>query len=109
MRAPVILFIALALAAQAETIHLKNGRTILASNVREKNGRIEWEVGDNTYSINKSLVERIDTGGAPVVSRGSAAEEIEVAPPTERVEHAEELSGRVVVQGKVDPGALAAV
>ena len=99
----------LALAAQAETIHLKNGRTILASNVREKNGRIEWEVGDNTYSIAKSLVERIDTGGVPAVSRGSAAQEIEVAPPTDRVEHAEELSGRVVVQGKVDPGALAAV
>ena len=89
MRVPVILFITLALTAQAETIHLKNGRTILASNVREKNGRVEWEVGDNTYSIAKSLVERIDTGGAPVVSRGSAEQEIEVAPPTERVEHAE--------------------
>ena len=99
VRAPVILLITLALAAQAETIHLKNGRTILASNVREKNGRIEWEVGDNTYSIAKALVERIDTGGAPAVTRGSA-EEIEVAPPTEQVEHAEELSGRVVVQDR---------
>lgn len=111
MRASVILFITLALAAQAETIHLKNGRTILASNVREKNGRVEWEVGDNTYSIAKSLVERIDTGGAPVVSRGPAAQEqeIEVAPPTERVAHAEEFSGRVVVEGRVDAVALAAV
>lgn len=109
MRAPFILLITLALAAQAETIHLKNGRTILASNVREQNGRVEWEVGDNTYSIAKSLVERIDTGGVPVVPRGTAAEEVEVAPPTERVEHAEELSGRVVVEGRVDPGALAAV
>ena len=61
MRVPVILLISLALAAQAETIHLKNGRTIQASNVREKNGRIEWEVGGNTYSIAKSLVERVDT------------------------------------------------
>jgi len=108
VRVPVILFITLALAAQAETIHLKNGRTILASNVRETNGRIEWEVGDNTYSIAKKLVERIDTGGAPVVSRG-AAQEIEVAPPTERVEHAAEYSGRVVVEGRVDAAALAAV
>jgi len=109
VRVPVILFITLALAAQAETIRLKNGRTILASNVREKNGRIEWEVGDNTYSIAKSLVERIDTAGAPVVSRGSAAEEMEVEPPSERVEHAQEFSGRVVVQGRVDAAALAAV
>jgi len=110
VRVPVILFITLALAAQAETIHLKNGRTILASNVREKNGRVEWEVGDNTYSIAKSLVERIDTGGGPVVSRGPAPEQqIEVTPPTERVERVEEYSGRVVVEGRVDPGALAAV
>ncbi len=108
MRASVILFITLALAAQAETIHLKSGRTILGSNVRETNGRIEWEVGDNTYSIAKSLVERIDTGGAPVVSRGSA-EEIEVEPPTERVAHAEQYSGRVVVEGRVDAARLAAV
>jgi tetratricopeptide (TPR) repeat protein len=108
VRASVILLIALTLAAQAETIHLKSGRSILASNVREKNGRIEWEVGDNTYSIAKSLVERIDTGGAPVVPRGPA-QELEVAPPSEQVEHAEQFSGRVVVEGRVDPGALAAV
>lgn len=108
MRASVILFITLAVAAQAETIHLKNGRTILASNVRETNGRIEWEVGDNTYSIAKSLVERIDTGGTPAVSR-SSAQSIEVEPPSERVEHAAEYSGRVVVEGRVDPAALAAV
>jgi tetratricopeptide (TPR) repeat protein len=98
----------LALAAQAETIHLKSGRSILASNVREKGGRIEWEVGDNTYSIAKSLVERIDTGGAPVVA-GGPAQGMEVAPPSEQVAHAEQFSGRVVVEGRVDPGALAAV
>jgi tetratricopeptide (TPR) repeat protein len=103
-----LLLISLALAAQAETIHLKNGRTIQASNVREKNGRIEWEVGDNTYSIAKSLVERIDTGGAPVVTRGPA-QELDVAPPSEQVAHAEQFSGRVVVEGRVDPAALAAV
>jgi hypothetical protein len=102
------LFITLALAAQAETIHLKNGRTILASNVREKNGRVEWEVGDNTYSIAKSLVDHIDTGGAPLVSR-APAQAMEVEPPSERVAHVEEFSGRVVVQGRVDPAALAAV
>jgi tetratricopeptide (TPR) repeat protein len=108
VRASVILILTLTLAAQAETIRLKSGRTIVASNVREKDGRIEWEVGDNTYSISKSLVERIDTGGVPVVSSGRAAE-VEVAPPSEAVPHAAEFSGRVVAQGKVDPGALAAV
>jgi hypothetical protein len=108
VRASVILLITLSLAAQAETIHLKNGRSILASNVREKDGRIEWQVGEDTYSIAKSLVDRIDTGGAPVVPRGEAPG-MEVAPPSEQVEHAAQFSGRVVVEGRVDPGALAAV
>jgi hypothetical protein len=48
----------------AETIHLKNGRTITAESVREKDGRIEYEVRDNTYRIPKSLVERIDSSPA---------------------------------------------
>jgi hypothetical protein len=45
----------------ADTIRLKNGRTITADNVREKDGRIEYEIRDNTYRIPKSMVERIDT------------------------------------------------
>ncbi|HWR16105.1 MAG TPA: tetratricopeptide repeat protein [Terriglobales bacterium] len=44
-----------------DTIRLKNGRTIVAENVREKDGRIEYEIGDDLYRIPKSVVERIET------------------------------------------------
>jgi len=51
-----------------DTIQLKNGRNIAnAEHVREKDGRVEYEIGDNTYRIPKSLVERIDSA-IPVVS-----------------------------------------
>lgn len=62
MRRVLTAFILLSSAACfAETIHLKNGRTITAENVREVDGRIEYQIRDNTYRIPKSIVERIET------------------------------------------------
>src|SRR3954469_19329007 len=49
----------------AETIRLKNGRSIVADNVREKDGKIEYEIGDNTYRIPKTLVEKIESTVPP--------------------------------------------
>ncbi len=69
MRLPVILILAcaliptLALPASSDVIHLKNGRTIWADQVRDKGAQIEYDVGENTYAIPKSLVERIESGG----------------------------------------------
>ncbi|HXW91061.1 MAG TPA: hypothetical protein VEK33_10990 [Terriglobales bacterium] len=69
MRLPVILILAstlvptLAAPASSDVIHLKNGRTIWADEVRAKGAQIEYVVGENTYAIPKSLVERIESGG----------------------------------------------
>src|SRR5215471_14536465 len=60
-------------AAWADTIHLKNGRTIVADRVRENGNRYEYEIGEDTYAIPKSSVDRIDAGGVPVRSGGAAA------------------------------------
>lgn len=49
----------------ADTIHLKNGSTIVADSVHEVDGKIEYEIGDNTYRIPKSLVDKVETA-APV-------------------------------------------
>src|SRR5258707_7669551 len=59
-------------AASAETIHLKNGRTILADHVRENGNRCEYDIGEDTYAIPRSSVERIEAGGAPLVAPSSA-------------------------------------
>ena len=45
----------------ADTIRLKNGRSIRADKVTEVGDKVEYEIGDNLYRIPKSLVERIDS------------------------------------------------
>ena len=61
-----------ALSAPADVIHLKNGRTIWADQVREDKDkdRIEYDVGEDTYAIPKSSVDRIDAGGVAPVTAG---------------------------------------
>ena len=46
----------------ADTIHLKNGRTILADHVRENGNRYEYEIGDDSYGIPKSAVDHVEAG-----------------------------------------------
>src|SRR5580700_9214833 len=58
-------------AASADTIHLKNGRTILVDHVRENGNRYEYEIGDDTYAIPKNSVDRIEAGGLPAHAASS--------------------------------------
>ena len=61
----VMWWMLLACAAGADTIHLKNGRTILVDNVREKGNKYEYDIGDDSYAILRSSVDHIDAGGMP--------------------------------------------
>lgn len=94
--------------AQAETIRLKNGRTIAADSVREVNGRVEYTIGENTFAISKSSVERIDTGGTPIVTNKEEVPEPATAKALAGIS-ADDLSGRVVQGGKVSSEALNAI
>ena len=49
-------------AARADTIVLKNGDRIQADSAQERNGRVEYTLGDNTMTIPKSIVVRIEKG-----------------------------------------------
>lgn len=114
MRLPVTflgLCLALLLAnSKADTIHLKNGRTILADHVRENGGRYEYEVGDDTYAIPKSSVDRIDAGGVPTHSVGGGkTADLPSFTPTDSLAKEGDLVGRVVKEGKVDPEGLASL
>jgi hypothetical protein len=64
-----ILVLVTAVAAPADVIHLKNGRTIWADQVREDKdkNRVEYDVGEDTYAIPRSSIDRIDAGGAAPV------------------------------------------
>ena len=44
----LVLCLAPALSARADSIHLKNGRTIVADHVRENGNRYEYDIGDDS-------------------------------------------------------------
>src|ERR1700757_1892217 len=52
-------------AAGADTIVLKNGDRIYADSVQEVDGRVRYTIGDNSFALPKSIVVKIETGGAP--------------------------------------------
>jgi tetratricopeptide (TPR) repeat protein len=81
--------------AAADVIHLKSGDVIYADATKESDTRVEYEVGDNTYSIPKSRVEQVEklapvrrdaavraselpnyTASAPVVEDGQLLEQV---------------------------------
>ena len=71
--------------SQAETIILKSGRRIVASNVTEEGDKITYETAVGRIAIPKSLVERVEAGGTPRPRRADRVNE----------QAAEELSARI--------------
>jgi len=121
VRTPVIrpLFTAFLLAAavayaSAEVIHLKNGRTIWADHVRDTGTHIEYDLGDNTYAIPKSLVDRVDAGGSPPESApadltAKPAHDLPEFAPADNLKNDPTLIGKIIQDGRVDPDALSAL
>jgi tetratricopeptide (TPR) repeat protein len=120
VRAPVIFFFLLlsglllgAVCAPAEVIHLKNGRTIYADQVRENGAHLEYDLGEDSYAIPKSVVLRIEAGGIRP-ERTSAevsqhAHEVPTFTPADNLKGEPELSDQLIRDGKVDSEALAAL
>jgi hypothetical protein len=102
MRLPVILVLSFALVetlaapAFSDVIHLKNGRTIQADQVREKGAQIEYDVGEDTYAIPKSLVDRIESGGISQAARTVSKDSRDLPvfrPADNQAAHPAELAG----------------
>jgi len=92
----------------ADTIYLKNGRSIFADSVREKNGRVEYQIGESTYAISKASVDHIDSGGMP--SGSSRIKELPaLSPPAEDIRHSGEVVDKVIHEGRVDEQAIAEI
>lgn len=114
-RRPILclLLLALSLAAlsscYAETIKLKNGKTIVCDRAREKGDQIEYEIGDNTYAIPKSMVAGIAAGGV-ATGGGLSTTTVELPEPSagDAVDQLPDLTNRVVKDAGVDTEALAA-
>jgi tetratricopeptide (TPR) repeat protein len=83
-----ILFAAAALffaaaAAHADTIVLKNGRRIVANNVREEGDKVKYETSAGELSLPKSIVDHIEKGGGVPMgdSPAAAAANLDITPP----------------------------
>ncbi len=99
MRPLLAILLALSSAATADTIYLKNGRTILADAARQTGERVEYAVGDDTYAIPSSTVDHIESGvGVPAASSGS----VNIAAPKVQSESLKHSS-----DGQITPERLA--
>ncbi|HLJ85459.1 MAG TPA: hypothetical protein VKZ53_01470 [Candidatus Angelobacter sp.] len=52
-------------ASFADTIHLKNGRTMKVDRAWEENGRVQYQIGSSIFNLPKSRVDRIETDHSP--------------------------------------------
>jgi len=99
--------------AGADVIHLKNGRTIWADQVRENGTHIEYDVGDDTYKIPKSLVDRVEAGGMPPSiahsAGGNSAADLPAFTPEVSLSNEGNLPQQLIHEGKVDLDALSEV
>src|SRR5579862_8886951 len=116
MRASVIFILALILAAvcsPAEVIHLKNGRTIWADHVRDNGAHLEYDVGDDSYAILKSSVDRVDAGGVrpeyASAASGGTTKEIPEFAPADSFKGDPALADKLIHDEKVDYDALSAL
>lgn len=97
-------------AAWADTIHLKNGRTILADHVQESGNRYEYDIGDDSYAIPKSSVDRVEAGGMPTHAASASGKSLGDLPaftPADNLGNLGDLPQTIVKEGKVDSDALA--
>jgi hypothetical protein len=113
MRASVTFLLVLILPAvcsRAEVIHLKNGRTIWADQVRDKGAHLEYDVGDDSYAILKSSVERVDAGGVrpeyASATSGGGTKDIPQFAPLDTFKGDPALADKIIHDEKVDYDAL---
>jgi tetratricopeptide (TPR) repeat protein len=106
--AAMLWIVALTASAPADTIHLKNGRTILADHVRENGTHYEYEIGDDSYAISRNSVERIEAGGTPfsVASSLASKNDLPLFKPVDTLSFESDLPKTIIKDGKVDTEAL---
>jgi tetratricopeptide (TPR) repeat protein len=102
-------FVLLCSAAHADTIVLKNGDRIQADSAQERNGRVEYTLGDNTMTIPKSIVVRIEKGPVIGPSPSSVAASAEAPPVHAEMASSGDLVSRVIRNGAIDAAAIKAI
>jgi tetratricopeptide (TPR) repeat protein len=94
-------------AAYADTIVLKNGRRIIALNVREEGDKVKYETSAGELSLPKSIVDHIEKGGAVPMgsSPEAAAANLAITPPAMTASSgSSEIENGAVHDGAIDRG-----
>ena len=87
-------------------IHLKNGEVIFADQVKESGNKVQYEKGDNTYTIPKSVVERIEAISTPHAAPQVNAADLPAFAPADPAIGQEQLLGEVIHGSRVNREAL---
>jgi tetratricopeptide (TPR) repeat protein len=90
---------------RADKIVLKNGRTILASNVVEEGDKVRYETSAGQLTLPKSIIDHIERGGlTPAMTPpAGAAANLSVGPPQmEATANAAEIDQGAVHDGSID-------
>ena len=102
------LLVVLVLPAQADTIVLKSGRRISATNVVEEGDRIYFETSSGRLSFPKSAVDRVERGGESAWGAGGSSDDSKkvdlaaAAPAAIPVIGNEEVARATVKDGALD-------
>jgi tetratricopeptide (TPR) repeat protein len=95
-----------AVVARADTIVLKNGRRIVANNVREEGDKVTYETSAGELSLPKSIVDHIEKGGAVPMAdspAAAAAANLAITPPAlETTSGSTEIERAAVHDGAID-------
>jgi Tfp pilus assembly protein PilF len=98
----------LATPALGDIIHLKNGDVIYADDTKENGAHIQYQKGDDTYTIPKSLVVGVEKAAAPEIPPPASATASLPAytPPDAPVAGEAQLLEQIVRSGQVNREAL---
>ena len=94
--------------AAGQVIHLKNGDVINTDGAKETENQVQYEIGDNTFTIPKSRVQSIEQG-APAGHGVATSTALPTYVPSNPAGGHEPLLGEIIRQGQVNREALAAI
>jgi hypothetical protein len=103
---------AMPLAVSADTIYLKNGRTITASHVVQENGQVSYETSAGKLSLPASIVEKVvrdaQSGDSGAGTARDRAANLPIAPPNLLASRGNDEAARAAIRdGAIDNGLLA--
>ena len=95
-----------AVLCSADIIHLKNGEAIYADQTKQTAGGIEYQKGDDSYTIPNSVVKSVEKTAVPATSAAVAVQQLPAYTPETPARGEENFLDQILHTGKVNRNAL---